>query len=409
MEDSRRSDDAQALGDALTIADRSPPSPSTHLHRIQNTELPAEAAGSSSEENAPLGGGDAQELPEGWVRHGTGLMFDVPITPRMRGADRGKSQPPHFRFTHDNDDRDTRQLRSTLLHLDREAVRKMKREQSVKVRAAQPPSGSQRPAAGRNTTVAETPTRCSRQVAAQNGHMQNRSLRIRAEKPAAAHATEDDAFNRKVALMKRQHERELLEAKKQVLDHVDALVRKYRQLAIDAVKVAREEQRKAEQERRNAYDACARYEADLKTNVRNAIAHLKLSAQVEQERLSAERDAFQRKCMDLVPSKAAHKPVLDHFIAQLTAQFKDNQKFSIGMVDDARDMFDIAPLHGHGRAAAHRAVREDQREHDPQGQQQGLSEDVNRAGQRVGEQEKLERVLAYSLRRREVRGFACEW
>lgn len=68
--------------------------------------------------------------------------------------------------------------------------------------------------------------------------------------------------------MKKEHEREVLQAKQQVLQFVDGLIRKYRQLAIDAVKVAREEQQKAEHERRNAYELCARYEADLKANVK---------------------------------------------------------------------------------------------------------------------------------------------
>eukprot|EP00371_Babesia_bovis_P000182 XP_001608829.1 hypothetical protein [Babesia bovis T2Bo] len=150
--------------------------------------------------------------------------------------------------------------------------------------------------------------------------------------------TQNDALDRKIALLKRQHEREVIAAKQQVLDQVDVLVKKYRQLAIDAVRVARDEQHKAEQERRNAYEACARYEADLMTNVRNAIAQLKVSNKAEHERLLAERDALQRRCQDLMPSNTLNGPALDRITAKIISQFHDNQKFNMDLIDDSVDM-----------------------------------------------------------------------
>lgn len=71
----------------------------------------------------------------------------------------------------------------------------------------------------------------------------------------------------------------------------------------------------------------------------NAIAHLKQSAQAEQQRLIAERDALQRKCADLTPMTAeVYKPTVDHMTAELATQFRSNANFSIEMIDDTRAM-----------------------------------------------------------------------
>ncbi|ORM41131.1 uncharacterized protein BXIN_0337 [Babesia sp. Xinjiang] len=330
-------DDEQQVADVCTPGGVSPNSV-TRMNRIQNRDIPdAELSEYSTE--APQHHADQdEELPEGWVRHRNGLMLDVPITPRMCGGENTQKQP-HFVFTQESDRRTTKQLQKTLLQIDRSAVRMMKEEQSVRIRATKPHEEPQEYQHRQNTIPRETPTRCTRLAPDCDQNISHRWLRNRHNQPTiVTPAPQDDALNRKIILMKKQHERDIIAAKRQVLEHVDALVKKYRQLAIDAVKIAREEQRKTETERRNAYEACARYEADLMANVRSAISNLKLSTQAEQERILAERDALQRRCADLTPKKKTRKLTLDHITAKIVAQFKANQKFSIDIVDDAIDM-----------------------------------------------------------------------
>ncbi|GFE55821.1 hypothetical protein BaOVIS_032250 [Babesia ovis] len=302
------------------------PSTSTRSNRIQNMDLhKSDSDGDDTEVVLPTNTED-EELPEGWVRHGTGLMLDVPITPRMRGRKRSPNQA-HFVFTQQNDSKATKHLRTTLLEIDRNAMRMMRQEQGVRIRATKPANEPQESVYRQHTPATQPNTRCTRW------------MRSRVTTPTAASSgAQDEAVNRKIALLKRQHEREIMAAKQQVLEQVDALVKKYRQLAIDAVKVARDEQRKAEQERRNAYDVCVRYEADLMANVRNAIAQLKLSSKVEQDRVAAERDALQRRCADLTPSSKINKTGLDMITAKIIAQFQDNQKFNMDVIDNTIEM-----------------------------------------------------------------------
>ncbi|GBE61260.1 hypothetical protein, conserved [Babesia ovata] len=316
MDSDREVDDVQSPSDGSDGDAPQQTDSGTHLSRISNMSLPESEAGDGTAENADDSSKNEVELPEGWVRQGKGLMLDVPITPRMRASERNKLQPPHFKFTPDTNNRSAGQLQTALLHIDRDAVRRMKNEQNVRVRAARPSSDSHEAYPNSSMRGRGTSIRCTR------------SLRDSQHTPSPiSNAKDEEQFNRKIAIMKSEHERQLIEAKRQVLEHVDVLVKKYRQLAIDAVKVAREEQKKAEAERRNTFEACARYEAELKANVR-----------AEQERIAAERDALQRRCADMTPKAEAWKPALDRITAQLAAKFKDNQRFTIGIIDDTRDM-----------------------------------------------------------------------
>lgn len=294
-----------------------PGKPGTHSVRICNQEHMLTGCDTDDirHETLEKDPQTTEELPEGWVRHGTGLVLDVPITPRMKTEGAYKPQAPHYNFARETCPSPVKPVHRNLQQIDRDAVRRMRRDQEVKVRAARPSSDAREP-------------RCS--FKAQQRTPMRASVDVTREDKLAA-----DQTNRKIAAMKRDHERELIQAKQQVLDHVDGLIKKYRQLAIDAVKVAREEQRKAETERRNAYDACVRYEEELKANVRSAISHLKQSAQEEQERLIAERDALQKRCADLTPLHAeTFRPTLEHVSRQIASQFKDNSSFTIEMIDE---------------------------------------------------------------------------
>lgn len=289
----------------------------THLYRICNKE---HLVAGYSPEGTPFKDchdmrPDVEVLPEGWVRHGKGLMLDVPISPKMKGGV-CRLQEPHFKFTSDAFPQPVKQLHKDLVKVDRDAGRRMRSEQNVKIKAARPRSDCR---TGHTTCTTKPST------SARSGVNFDREEGLC-----------NDPLNRKIAALKREHDRELLQTKQQVLEQVDGLIKKYRQLAIDAVRVAREEQKKAETERWSAYDACARYESDLKENVRNAIAHLKQSAQDEKERLEAERDALQKKCAYLTPlSAATFRPTLEHVTGEISSQFKSNANFSIDMIDES--------------------------------------------------------------------------
>ncbi|CDR95571.1 hypothetical protein, conserved [Babesia bigemina] len=387
----------------------------THLSRIPNQSLAESEGGGDMDGNAAETSKNEDELPEGWVRHGKGLMLEVPITPRMIASERNKLPPPHFKFTADTNRRSAGRLQAALLHIDRDAVRRMKNEQNVRVRAARPASDGQEADTSSPMRTRDASMRCYRSLR-ENQHTASPISRAKGE----------EQFDRKIAFMKKEHERQLIEAKRQVLEHVDVLIKKYRQLAIDAVKVAREEQKKAEAERRNTFEACARYEAELKANVRNAIAHLKLSSQAEHDRIAAERDALQRRCADMTPKAEAWKPALDRITAQLAAKFKGNQKFTIGIIDDTRDMI-IDEFHAFkastaelmvqkfvangcdlqnqeaeqfvehvlmASGATNRSVCHDEQEHQRQWEQQRLQKNIHRTRNHVSQEKEFDRVLA---------------
>eukprot|EP00371_Babesia_bovis_P000181 XP_001608828.1 hypothetical protein [Babesia bovis T2Bo] len=132
-------DDFKTEDDVHTSCDVSP-SRSTRMNRIENIEIPTDESirDTTAYESTPKD----DELPDGWVKVGKGLVFDVPITPTMRSARRSPNRP-HFVFTQASDSRTTRQLRNTLLEIDRKAMRMMKQENNVKIRANRPTNEQQ--------------------------------------------------------------------------------------------------------------------------------------------------------------------------------------------------------------------------------------------------------------------------
>ncbi|KAK1940321.1 hypothetical protein X943_002225 [Babesia divergens] len=116
--------------------------PSTRVFQICSKDhITAECA---SKKNAAEPTKDSttatDDLPEGWVRQGNGLMLDVPITPRMRASNSTKIHEPHFNFTKDVDTPHVKQLQANLIQIDRDAVRKMRRNQGVMIKASRPSS-----------------------------------------------------------------------------------------------------------------------------------------------------------------------------------------------------------------------------------------------------------------------------
>ncbi|EKX72439.1 hypothetical protein BEWA_049060 [Theileria equi strain WA] len=207
-----------------TTSDTAPDTPQTASLGF----IPASMAGS-----AGSGATFFAELPDGWVRCGKGLRFDVPLTPRSE-----KPKGAYLDFTTREVISGSR-LHKTLMNLDRNAAREAT-SRVVAIKATKP-----------------QPFR----------------------KNVPKHQLEKSE-NRKAV------DQNVEAAKQSVLLHVEGLIRyvfpqitscistcrKYRQLAVDAVEAARSEREKCIEECKaaysTAYGACIKYESDLKMAVK---------------------------------------------------------------------------------------------------------------------------------------------
>ncbi|UVC49759.1 hypothetical protein MACK_003870 [Theileria orientalis] len=237
------------------------------------------------------------DLPEGWVRCGKGLRMDFPNTPKNGSEKNFENKNLFINFTGGSVIKTEKSLQSALMNLDRKAVRELKGG-LVAIKASKASTDklynhSIKLDLTTNNSYAERPTRVELRKGNYVCETRMNSIHRRSNTASKVNATNlvniqasrrnntHSAGLTELDMLRSQHKKELEQTKQTLLAHFRDLVEKYRELAVDAINAARNEQKKCQEECKQAYskayDACLKYEKDLKNTIRFALKEYKNS------------------------------------------------------------------------------------------------------------------------------------
>ncbi|UVC54333.1 hypothetical protein MACJ_003872 [Theileria orientalis] len=238
------------------------------------------------------------DLPEGWVRCGKGLRMDFPNTPKNASEKNVENKNLLINFTEGGSVIKTeKSLQSALMNLDRKAVRELKGglvaikaskastdrlyNQSAKLDLVTNNSYSERP---NRVELRKSNYVCESRMNAMNRRSNTASKVSTTSLVNVQTSRRNNTYSAgltELDMLRSQHKKELEQTKQTLLAHFRDLVEKYRELAVDAINAARNEQKKCQEECRQAYatayDACLKYEKDLKNTIRFALKEYKTS------------------------------------------------------------------------------------------------------------------------------------
>ncbi|XP_954857.1 uncharacterized protein TA05420 [Theileria annulata] len=209
-------------------------------------------------------------LPEGWVRCGNGLKTEFPNTPKNNLEGDFESSNLFIDFTNNQTNfMVNNSVKNSLMSFDRSAVKELK-EGFVSIKASKPLSDKFLHPKHREQQTPKTNS-------FPNGKPNTRNVKVKGTNLVTfQHSLRNNTYlnspNEEFCNINSHNDSEY---KKNLISHVEDLVRKYRQLAIDAVNAARDEQKKCKEECQKAYstayNACLKYEKDLKNTVKFAL------------------------------------------------------------------------------------------------------------------------------------------
>ncbi|BAM41431.1 conserved hypothetical protein [Theileria orientalis strain Shintoku] len=263
-----------------------------------------------------------EDLPEGWVRCGKGLRMDFPNTPKNESEKNVESKNLFINFTEGGSVIKTeKSLQSALMNLDRKAVRELKGSLvAIKASKASTDRLYNQSARLNLTTNNGYAERTNTVEFRKNSHLYAIVIPVvnhlkllfrtpRRNNTYSAGLTELD-------MLRAQHKKELEQTKQTLLAHFRDLVelsndlfRKYRELAVDAINAARNEQKKCQEECKQAYstayNACLKYEKDLKNTIRFALKEYKNSNKQSYDAVVYDKNECLRKYENASRTKEA--------------------------------------------------------------------------------------------------------
>nr|PVC50415.1 hypothetical protein MACL_00002292 [Theileria orientalis] len=288
-------------------------------------------------------------LPEGWVRCGKGLRMDFPNTPKNESEKNVESKNLFINFTEGGSVIKTeKSLQSALMNLDRKAVRELKGSLvAIKASKASTDRLYNQSARLNLTTNNGYAERTNTVEFRKNSHLcESRMNAMNRRSNTAIKVNTSNLVNLQYAIvipvvnhlkllfrtprrnntysaglteldmLRAQHKKELEQTKQTLLAHFRDLVelsndlfRKYRELAVDAINAARNEQKKCQEECKQAYstayNACLKYEKDLKNTIRFALKEYKNSNKQSYDAVVYDKNECLRKYENASRTKEA--------------------------------------------------------------------------------------------------------
>ncbi|CDI85985.1 hypothetical protein, conserved [Eimeria praecox] len=128
-------------------------------------------------------------------------------------------------------------------------------------------------------------------------------------------------YERQLKLIRSGIQKEKRDLKQTLVQQVDFIVRKYRDLATEAVETARQERQKVQTERIKARElaetACRNFEKDLKERTRKALEEYRQLAQEAHKAAQAEREELRTKCANLEKAMIAKRQQFDALVIRV--------------------------------------------------------------------------------------------
>ncbi|CDJ46309.1 hypothetical protein, conserved [Eimeria brunetti] len=125
-------------------------------------------------------------------------------------------------------------------------------------------------------------------------------------------------YERQLKLIRNGIQKEKRDLKQTLVQQVDFIVRKYRNLATEAVETARQERQKVQTERIKARElaenACRNFEKDLKERTRKALEEYRQLAQEAHKAAQAEREELRTKCANLEKAMISKRQQFDALV-----------------------------------------------------------------------------------------------
>ncbi|KAL8448469.1 hypothetical protein Emed_003803 [Eimeria media] len=143
-------------------------------------------------------------------------------------------------------------------------------------------------------------------------------LQFLLEQERARNAEMRMQYERQLKLIRNGIQKEKLDLKQSLVHQVDFIIRKYRNLATEAVEAARQERQKVQTERIKARElaetACRNFEKDLKERTRKALEEYRQLAQEAHKAAQAEREELRAKCADLEKAMISKRQQFDSLV-----------------------------------------------------------------------------------------------
>ncbi|KAL8437800.1 hypothetical protein ACSSS7_000681 [Eimeria intestinalis] len=143
-------------------------------------------------------------------------------------------------------------------------------------------------------------------------------LQFLLEQERARNAEMRMQYERQLKLIRNGIQKEKLDLKQTLVQQVDFIVRKYRNLATEAVEAARQERQKVQTERIKARElaetACRNFEKDLKERTKKALEEYRQLAQEAHKAAQAEREELRAKCADLEKAMISKRQQFDSLV-----------------------------------------------------------------------------------------------
>ncbi|KAL8427974.1 hypothetical protein Efla_004232 [Eimeria flavescens] len=138
------------------------------------------------------------------------------------------------------------------------------------------------------------------------------------EEERARNAETRMQYERQLKLIRNSIRKEKLDLKQSLVQQVDFIIRKYRNLATEAVEAARQERQKVQTERLKARElaetACRNFEKDLKDRTRKALEEYRQLAQEAHKAAQAEREELRAKCANLEKAMISKRQQFDSLV-----------------------------------------------------------------------------------------------
>ncbi|KAL8451154.1 hypothetical protein Emag_002871 [Eimeria magna] len=143
-------------------------------------------------------------------------------------------------------------------------------------------------------------------------------LQFLLEQERARNAEMRMQYERQLKLIRNGIQKEKLDLKQSLVHQVDFIIRKYRNLATEAVEAARQERQKVQTERIKARElaetACRNFEKDLKERTKKALEEYRQLAQEAHKAAQAEREELRAKCADLEKAMISKRQQFDSLV-----------------------------------------------------------------------------------------------
>ncbi|CDJ41275.1 hypothetical protein, conserved [Eimeria tenella] len=127
-------------------------------------------------------------------------------------------------------------------------------------------------------------------------------------------------YERQLKLIRNGIQKEKRDLKQTLVQQVDFIIRKYRNLATEAVETARQERQKVQTERIKARElaetACRNFEKDLKERTKKALEEYRQLAQEAHKAAQNEREELRTKCANLEKAMISKRQQFDALVVR---------------------------------------------------------------------------------------------